>query len=119
MHWLSYGPPLQGLDGEATEDVIRELQEPAREQQEPEVQYASAALMLRPLDITSSAEDAVGSKANPAAARSGLDVLVDMLRLPRATAEPTHVYTLLRLLNAACKLQVCANLLQRVFGPSG
>ena len=36
------------MDGEATEDVLRELSEPPSESEDPEVQFAIAALFAAP-----------------------------------------------------------------------
>ena len=150
---------MQGLDGEATEDVVRELQESQAEAQDPEVQFAAAAALCEPLRQDMAATDkgqqllaahtretdetsATGTPAmsSPAensakadqqaaetpregdmaqgaasdsgapdrsfARSSGLAVLIRVLSSPRATANPTHVYMLLRLLDAASKLKV-------------
>ena len=125
---LSTPPPLQGLDGEATEDVIRELQEPQAEVQDPEVQFAAAAALYAPFvsaaaEIPDKRSDDNGVQGSGVAAEapfgnagcakdgetdSGLAVLVRVLSSPRATANPTHVYMLLRILDAASKLKVCA-----------
>ncbi len=154
---------LQGLDGEATEDVVRELQESQSEAQDPEVQFAAAAALCVPLmqpvktmttvkqtpaasshakqdaareptaAVTAIAADnvqchdqaanagALGRAAvvagsadsgapsvEPGSDGTGLAVLIHVLSSPRATANPTHVYMLLRLLDAASKLKVCA-----------
>ena len=119
---------VQGLDGEATEDVIRELQEPQAEAQDPEVQFAAAAALCAPLapaaalpsdqrsndeegvhggDVVAEAPSAVAGAEEEGSADTGLAVLVRVLSSPRATANPTHVYMLLRVLDAASKLKVC------------
>jgi hypothetical protein len=125
---LTTSLPCQGLDGEATEDVVRELQEPQAEAQGPEVQFAAAAALCAPLGAAAAQPSDERSKGKGmqggdtametlfgnagveqgARADSGLAVLVRVLSSPRATANPTHVYMLLRILDAASKLKVCA-----------
>ena len=163
QHQVSLLLPMQGLDGEATEDVVRELQESQSEAQDPEVQFAAAAALCVPLmqpaaATTANAQDpaapahavvntggewmaavsapgadtvrrhdqaadaeAPGSAAvaagledsgapsvEPGSDDTALAVLIHVLSSPRATANPTHVYMLLRLLDVASKLKVCA-----------
>lgn len=58
------------MDGEATEDVVRELSEPARETEDPEVQFAIAAVFAAPFaEATAEATPAAG-----VAASNGLQV---------------------------------------------
>ncbi len=55
----------------------------------------------------------------PGSDDTGLAVLIHVLSSPRATANPTHVYMLLRLLDAASKLKVCAVVGTVAVGRSG
>ena len=97
---------LKGLDGEATEDVIRELQEPASESQDPELQYAIASVLAQPFAEAARDRGRIGAEAGSMNVGNGLEVFVRMLQLPRAAAEPMHLYLLLRLLHSACNLEV-------------
>lgn len=61
------------MDGEATEDVVRELSEPARETQDPEVQFAIAAVFTAPFAKAGIQAGAEAAAANVAAS-NGLQV---------------------------------------------
>lgn len=87
--------------------MVRDLQEPASELQDPELQYAVASVFAQPFVEAATAESgAAGGTVSSMAVSNGLEVFVRMLQLPRAAAEPMHVYLLLRLLHAACNLEV-------------
>ena len=69
-----------------------------------EANAGDADSVARPAAGQPSAQASLGARIDA----TGLAVLIRVLSSPRATANPTHVYMLLRLLDAASKLKVHA-----------